>query len=164
MVSKVFARQTSVCCRRLPLRRPACAVRPLTPPPAARCAPRAARASTLLAALVARAAAQIFQTFFRTLVGQTVTVELKNDLQIRGVLESVDQYLNLKLGACEVVERERHPQLLALRTIFVRGSVVRYVHVPKEAVDTELLQDAARKEALESAKAAGAGAGAGGKR
>jgi U6 snRNA-associated Sm-like protein LSm2 len=97
-------------------------------------------------------------------VGQTVTVELKNDLQIRGVLESVDQYLNLKLGACEVVERERHPQLLALRTIFVRGSVVRYVHVPKEAVDTELLQDAARKEALESAKAAGAGAGAGGKR
>ena len=92
-------------------------------------------------------------------MGQTVTVELKNDLQIRGVLESVDQYLNLKLGACEVVERDRHPQLLALRTIFVRGSVVRYVHVPKEAVDTELLQDAARKEALESAKAAGAGAG-----
>ena len=101
--------------------------------------------------------AQIFQTFFRTLVGQTVTVELKNDLQIRGVLESVDQYLNLKLTACEVVEKERHPQLLALRTIFVRGSVVRYVHVPREHVDTELLQDAARKEALESAKSAAGG-------
>jgi U6 snRNA-associated Sm-like protein LSm2 len=111
------------------------------------------------AAALCRRAPQIFQTFFRTLVGQTVTVELKNDLQIRGVLESVDQYLNLKLAACEVVEKERHPQLLALRTIFVRGSVVRYVHVPKEHVDVELLQDAARKEALEAAKG-----GAGGKR
>jgi small nuclear ribonucleoprotein (snRNP)-like protein len=77
----------------------------------------------------------------------------------RGVLESVDQYLNLKLAACEVVEKERHPQLLSLRTIFVRGSVVRYVHVPKEHVDVELLQDAARNEALEAAKG-----GAGGKR
>jgi len=64
----------------------------------------------------------------------------------------VDQYLNLKLASCEVVEKERHPQLLALRTIFVRGSVVRYVHCPKEHVDVELLQDAARKEALEAAK------------
>ena len=104
---------------------------------------------------------QIFQTFFRTLVGQTVTVEMKNDLQVRGVLLSCDQYLNLKIGDVEVVDRERHPQLLALRTIFVRGSVVRYVHVPKAAVDTELLQDAARKEAMEAAKAAGGGGGGG---
>ena len=108
-----------------------------------------------------RLPAQIFQTFFRTLVGQTVTVEMKNDLQVRGVLLSCDQYLTLKIGDVEVVDRERHPQLLALRTIFVRGSVVRYVHVPKAAVDTELLQDAARKEAMEAAKAAGGGGGGG---
>jgi hypothetical protein len=32
---------------------------------------------------------------------------------------------------------------------------VRYVHIPPAAVDTELLQDAARREAMESAKAGG---------
>lgn len=36
--------------------------------------------------------------------------------------------------------------------MFVRGSGIRYVHVSPEAVDTELLQDAARREALEAAK------------
>lgn len=35
----------------------------------------------------------IFLTFFKTLEGKTIVVELKNDLQIRGVLQSVDQYL-----------------------------------------------------------------------
>jgi len=34
----------------------------------------------------------------------------------------------------------------------VRGGVIRYVHLPAGAVDTELLQDAARKEAVEAAK------------
>jgi U6 snRNA-associated Sm-like protein LSm2 len=41
-----------------------------------------------------------------------VTVELKNDLSVRGVLESVDQYLNLKLGSVAVVDKERFPQLV----------------------------------------------------
>ena len=36
--------------------------------------------------------------------------------------------------------------------MFIRGNVVRYVHLPAAAVDTELLQDAARREAMESAK------------
>lgn len=35
----------------------------------------------------------------------------------------------------------------SVKVIFVRGSVIRYVHIPKDAVDTELLQDAATKEA-----------------
>jgi U6 snRNA-associated Sm-like protein LSm2 len=41
--------------------------------------------------------------------------------------------------------------------MFVRGSVIRYVHVPPEAVATDLLQDAARREAAEAAKAAAGG-------
>lgn len=98
----------------------------------------------------------IFFTFFKTLEGKTVTVELKNDLQIRGTLVSVDQYLNLKLDAVQVVDKESFPQLLSVRSLFIRGGVVRYVHVPPEAVDTELLQDAARKEAIEATKAAAA--------
>jgi U6 snRNA-associated Sm-like protein LSm2 len=33
----------------------------------------------------------------------------------------------------------------------VRGGVIRYVHLPADAVDTELLQDASRKEAAAAA-------------
>ena len=39
------------------------------------------------------------------------------------------------------------PQL-SVRSLFIRGGVVRYVHLPADAIDTELLQDAARKEAM----------------
>ncbi len=49
------------------------------------------------------------------------------------------------------------PLQLSVRTMFVRGSVIRYVHVPPEAVATDLLQDAARREAAEAAKAAAGG-------
>jgi U6 snRNA-associated Sm-like protein LSm2 len=31
--------------------------------------------------------------------------------------------------------------------MFIRGSVVRYVHLPAAAIDTALLQDATRREA-----------------
>lgn len=37
------------------------------------------------------------------------------------------------------------------RDMFIRGSVVRYVHLPAGAVDTALLEDATRREA-EAAK------------
>ena len=36
------------------------------------------------------------------LLSQTVTVELKNDLQVKGTLMSVDQYLNIKLDNTSV--------------------------------------------------------------
>ena len=160
----------------------------------------------------------IFFSLFKTLEGKTVTVELKNDLQVRGTLVSVDQYLNLKLDNIEVVERESFPQLvraagggaaragstppslhertlharaggvglhsrarctrapaaltrapapvashlrprslalsqLSVRSLFIRGGVVRYVHLPPDAIETELLQDAARREAMIDSKA-----------
>ena len=63
-----------------------------------------------------------------------------------GTLHSVDQYLNVKLLNVKVVNPEKYPQLCALKNCFVRGSVVRYIQIPPEHVDTELLQDAARKE------------------
>uniref|UniRef100_A0A8B9UXB0 U6 snRNA-associated Sm-like protein LSm2 n=1 Tax=Anas zonorhyncha TaxID=75864 RepID=A0A8B9UXB0_9AVES len=40
------------------------------------------------------------------------------------------------------------PPQLSVRNCFVRGSVVRYVQLPADEVDAQLLQDAARKEAL----------------
>lgn len=38
----------------------------------------------------------------------------------------------------------------SVRNCFIRGSVVRYVQLPADEVDTQLLQDAARKEALQN--------------
>jgi small nuclear ribonucleoprotein (snRNP)-like protein len=75
-----------------------------------------------------------------------VAVELKNNVVLTGTLHSVDQYLNIKLLNVAVVQPEKYPQLTALKSCFIRGSVVRYIQIPPEHVDTELLQDAARKE------------------
>jgi U6 snRNA-associated Sm-like protein LSm2 len=90
-------------------------------------------------------------SFFKTLVEHEITVELKNEVQIRGTLKSVDQYLNIKLDNAEAVDEMRWPHLCSTKDMFIRGSVVRYVHLPSGAVDTALLEDATRREA-EAAK------------
>jgi U6 snRNA-associated Sm-like protein LSm2 len=92
----------------------------------------------------------LFYSCFRTLVGQTVTVELKNDVSISGVLESVDQYLNLKLERTQVEDQKAHPQLMSVSNCFIRGSVVRYVRLARNSVDTDALHDATRREARSS--------------
>jgi U6 snRNA-associated Sm-like protein LSm2 len=48
------------------------------------------------------------------LVDHEVTVELKNDIQIRGTLKSVDQYLNIKLDDIQVVEELKYPHLVSV--------------------------------------------------
>lgn len=42
---------------------------------------------------------------------------------------------------------------MAVKNCFLRGSVIRYVQVPAKMVDTELLQDAARREYAQAGKA-----------
>ncbi|RCH78606.1 U6 snRNA-associated Sm-like protein LSm2, partial [Rhizopus stolonifer] len=54
---------------------------------------------------------ELFYSFFKTLVDQKVTVELKNDLAITGTLKSVDQFLNIKLDDIYVVDQERYPHM-----------------------------------------------------
>lgn len=88
----------------------------------------------------------IFYSFFKTLVGSEVTVELKNDLQIRGILHSVDQFLNIRLTDVKAVDAKQHPYIMSVKNCFIRGSVVRYVELPKEKVDVQLLQEASRRE------------------
>ncbi|KAJ8603143.1 hypothetical protein CTAYLR_004609 [Chrysophaeum taylorii] len=56
----------------------------------------------------------LFYSFFKTLVGKEVAVELKNDVALTGKLHNVDQYLNIKLLEAKVVDPERHPQLTAM--------------------------------------------------
>ncbi|KAJ1631819.1 hypothetical protein T492DRAFT_905612 [Pavlovales sp. CCMP2436] len=91
----------------------------------------------------------LFYSFFKTLIGQEVVVELKNDLAIRGTLHSVDQYLNVKLLNVSIVEPDKFPHMQSVKHCFVRGSVIRYVQLPKASIDVELLQDATRKEAAQ---------------
>lgn len=54
----------------------------------------------------------MFYSFFKTLVGKEIAVELKNDVALTGTLHSVDQYLNVKLTDVHVVDAERYPQLV----------------------------------------------------
>ena len=68
----------------------------------------------------------IFFSFFKTLIGKEVAIELKNDVVMTGVLLSVDQYLNVKLKNVAVVNASAHPQLAAMKNCFIRGSAVRY--------------------------------------
>lgn len=88
----------------------------------------------------------IFYSFFKTLVGYEVQVELKNDLQIKGILHSVDQFLNIRLTDVKAVDDKQHPYIMSVKNCFIRGSVVRYVELPKEKVDVALLQEASKRE------------------
>ncbi|KAM0462403.1 hypothetical protein ACHAPV_003878 [Trichoderma viride] len=90
----------------------------------------------------------LFFSFFKTLIDHEVTVELKNDIQLKGTLKSVDQYLNIKLDNIQVVEELKYPHLSSVKNVFIRGSVVRYVHLPAASVDTQLLEDATRRGKL----------------
>ena len=58
--------------------------------------------------------AGVCASFFKTLVEHEITVELKNEVQIRGTLKSVDQYLNIKLDNAEAVDEMRWPHLVRL--------------------------------------------------
>ena len=57
------------------------------------------------------------------------------------------QYLNIKLENTRVVDQERFPHMKSVRNCFIRGSVVRYVQLPKDSVDVDILPDATRREA-----------------
>lgn len=39
----------------------------------------------------------------------------------------------------------------AVKNVFIRGSVVRYIHLPASHVDVPLLEDATRREAASTA-------------
>ncbi|GAA5961844.1 hypothetical protein JCM21900_006459 [Sporobolomyces salmonicolor] len=95
---------------------------------------------------------QLIFSVLKTLQDQELTVELKNDMAIRGQLKSVDQFLNIKLDNIRVLDEERYPHMVAVRNCFIRGSVVRYVQLPRAAVDTQLLEDATRRESSNQAK------------
>jgi U6 snRNA-associated Sm-like protein LSm2 len=58
----------------------------------------------------------LFFSFFKTLVDHEITVELKNEVCIRGTLKSVDQYLNIKLDNAEATDELKWPHLVRRRS------------------------------------------------
>lgn len=75
----------------------------------------------------------LFFSFFKTLVNHEVTIELKNDISIRGTLKSVDQYLNIKLDDISVLEELKYPHLVSGR-----------MDSPIEETDSGILAECAR--------------------
>jgi U6 snRNA-associated Sm-like protein LSm2 len=74
-----------------------------------------------------------------------VTVELKNDMEIKGNLVSVDTNLNLVISKPNFDEAENIHQLKNTYNIFIRGNVIRYIHFDKKEMNTELIEEACKK-------------------
>eukprot|EP01059_Diplonema_ambulator_P006907 TRINITY_DN1647_c0_g1_i1.p1 TRINITY_DN1647_c0_g1~~TRINITY_DN1647_c0_g1_i1.p1 ORF type:complete len:122 (+),score=20.89 TRINITY_DN1647_c0_g1_i1:1894-2259(+) len=94
----------------------------------------------------------LFHSFFKSLEKKgnvDVIVELKNGMALRGVLVSVDQYLNLKLGNVHV-DQKKYPQMAAVKICFIRGSVIRYIQLPPGEVDSDVMIEASKKELTKS--------------
>ncbi|CAD8139540.1 unnamed protein product (macronuclear) [Paramecium tetraurelia] len=91
---------------------------------------------------------QFFQTYFRGLIERcvSVTIELKNGLQIQGQITYVDDNLNFNLVDPEVSDPVKQPQLITLKNSFIRGSTVKYVHIPQEELQEEVLISACKNE------------------
>ncbi|KAJ3441693.1 snrnp core protein family member [Anaeramoeba flamelloides] len=87
----------------------------------------------------------IFYQLFKKLVGKVITVELKNDLIITGLLEKVDQYINLQFTNLKLFEPENHPQFASTESCFIRGKSIRYVFLPENMIDNELIQESTKE-------------------
>ncbi|CAA9965898.1 hypothetical protein CFE70_009289 [Pyrenophora teres f. teres 0-1] len=97
---------------------------------------------------------------------ETVTVELKNGTIVNGTITSVSPLMNVALRAVKYTPKSR--DTVALDTMTVRGSTIRYIILPDSLpLDTLLIDDApkpknkARKE-VGGADRGGRGGGRGG--
>jgi len=97
---------------------------------------------------------------------ETVTIELKNGTIIHGTITSVSPQMNTALRTVKMTQRGRDP--IALDTINLRGSTIRYFILPDSLpLDTLLIDDApkpknkARKEVVGDRGGARGGRGGG---
>lgn len=87
----------------------------------------------------------VFLQLFKTLQGKIVTVEMMNNVVIKGKLVTADNFFNFRLDDIEVLYNCGNIELNALTSVYLRGSLVRYMILSKEDVDLELLRDATRR-------------------
>lgn len=89
-----------------------------------------------------------FHKQIENLEGRQITVELKNDLSIRGTLQTVDRYMNIRLVDIEVENVEQHPQLLSTQNCFVRGSTIRYISMSENDINLREIQETCSRSAV----------------
>ncbi|MCJ1406213.1 mRNA splicing protein smd1 [Ptychographa xylographoides] len=98
--------------------------------------------------------------FLMKCANETVTIELKNGTILHGTITSISPQMNTALRAVKMTPRGRDP--IALDTINIRGSTIRYYILPDSLpLDRLLIDDApkpknkARKEATDRGGARG---------
>lgn len=88
-----------------------------------------------------------FYSIFRNLKDQKakIRVELKNDGIIRGTLSYVDKNMNFFLTEVEP-DAASFTKTIRMKSCFIRGSSVKFVHILKNQLDLGLIQEAWTKE------------------
>ncbi len=66
-----------------------------------------------------------------SLRGKAVTVELKNDTVVKGIIEEADQQMNLTLFNATQTRRGSLKNEV-LEVVFIQGITIRYVHLPDD--------------------------------
>ena len=100
----------------------------------------------------------LFWSFFKSLAEKSdqfpvkLGIELKNGVKVEGYLQQVDEQMNLHLSDIQVMSvgnsaEKAIPHFAGCDQTFIRGNVIRYVHMSKSEVDTEPLTEACKKEA-----------------
>ena len=72
-----------------------------------------------------------------SLQGSAVVIELKNDTEVWGVVESVDSYMNVVLSAVKEVRPDG--RVMECNSIDIVARSIRYVHIPPEINCTQQL-------------------------
>lgn len=63
-----------------------------------------------------------------SLQGEEVTIELKNDIELTGVIEEADENMNVTLHNVQQVFSNGYQRNMDIA--FVNGATIRYVHIP----------------------------------
>ena len=78
--------------------------------------------------------------FVQALEGLQVLVELRYDVLIRGLLDQVDEHINLTLSEV-TIEKMSDGSKQHMPFMHVRGRVVRYIHVPSDVRPHTAIED-----------------------
>ena len=65
------------------------------------------------------------------MVGRQTRVDVRDDTHLVGVIQSVDSYMNIEIKDCQLLSEDNQP-LQQFDYFFLKGSRVRYVHIPDD--------------------------------
>ena len=65
----------------------------------------------------------------QSLVGRKATIELQTDVMVKGMLESVDEYMNLTLTSATATSLDGRQS--SYEWIYIKGRNVRMFHFPR---------------------------------